>query len=83
VNAISGVRRLSFCPECYQVEPEGGSCACTAPAPRPVEEDSGRFAAAVDAPRIAPPVDRTRRLLPAMVGAGVLIIVVLLAAMIP
>lgn len=76
-------RRLAFCPDCYGVEPEGGNCACAEPdAIGAEDEDSGRFAAAVDAPRLGPPIDRARRLVPAMVFAGVLVVVALLAVII-
>lgn len=84
VEAGAPTRELVFCPTCYRLEPVEGPCCCAESAAcEGSEDDPGRFAAAIDAPRPRrPPGQRDPRLIPALASVGVLVLVTLIAVIV-
>ena len=79
--AAGETRELAFCLRCYAALPRGTSCSC-----HDTSFDNqatlDRYRTAVDAPRRRMLTDRTRRLMPAMAAAGVVVLVALVAAIV-
>lgn len=85
MEASSETRELVFCPGCYRLEAGPGSCTCEA---RPGDSAAdgaspSRFTSPVDAPKTRlPSAVRTRRLVPALAGASVVLLLALIAVIV-
>lgn len=81
-------RELVFCPHCYQLA-GAGPCRCeaspigAAAALGPGDAGPSRFTSPVDTPRTRlPTAARTRRLVPALAGASVVVLLALIAVIV-